>query len=167
MFRLLFNSVQIAINIHLFNSGAHCTRSFHMQRINLHPLWGPALMAHSYRLGLVTWRYQVRIPVVQDIYHRGCAYYTVLQKFKGLECTVLPMVGLRCTIKNPKIIRNNSRTYSFCRDIAMIVQKTMQSNIYFPIVSDWNNELGIKLLFVESVFFTRHVTRQFILWIVY
>ena len=48
----------------------------------------------------------------QDIYHRGCAYYTVLQKFKGLECTVLPMVGLRCTIENPKIIRNNSRTYS-------------------------------------------------------
>ena len=26
-------------------------------------------MAHSYRLGLVTWRYQVRIPG-----HRGCAY---------------------------------------------------------------------------------------------
>ena len=38
----------------------------------------PAPMAHSYRLGLVTWRYQVRIPVRPDIYHRGCAY-TVLQ----------------------------------------------------------------------------------------
>ena len=35
-------------------------------------------MAHSYRLGLVTWRYQVRIPVGTDICHRGCAY-TVLQ----------------------------------------------------------------------------------------
>ena len=37
-------------------------------------------MAHSYRLGLVTWRYQyqVRIPVGPIIYHRGCAY-TVLQ----------------------------------------------------------------------------------------
>ena len=35
-------------------------------------------MAHSYRLGLVTCRYQVRIPVVTDICHRGCAY-TVLQ----------------------------------------------------------------------------------------
>ena len=35
-------------------------------------------MAHSYRLGLVTWRYQVRIPVGPDICHRGCAY-TVLQ----------------------------------------------------------------------------------------
>ena len=38
----------------------------------------PAPMAHSYRLGLVTWRYQVRIPVGPDICHRGCAY-TVLQ----------------------------------------------------------------------------------------
>ena len=35
-------------------------------------------MAHSYRLVLVTWRYQVRIPVGPDICHRGCAY-TVLQ----------------------------------------------------------------------------------------
>ena len=35
-------------------------------------------MAHSYRLGLVTWGYQVRIPVGTDICHRGCAY-TVLQ----------------------------------------------------------------------------------------
>ena len=35
-------------------------------------------MAHSYRLGLVTWGYQVRIPVGPDISHRGCAY-TVLQ----------------------------------------------------------------------------------------
>ena len=37
-----------------------------------------APMAHSYRLGLVTWGYQVRIPVGTDICHRGCAY-TVLQ----------------------------------------------------------------------------------------
>ena len=29
-------------------------------------------------LGLVTWRYQVRIPGVADIFHCGCAY-TVLQ----------------------------------------------------------------------------------------
>ena len=35
-------------------------------------------MAHTYRLGLVTWGYQVRIPVGTDICHRGCAY-TVLQ----------------------------------------------------------------------------------------
>ena len=41
----------------------------------------PALMAHSYRLGLITWRYQVRIPVWKDICRRGCAY-TVLQTVK-------------------------------------------------------------------------------------
>ena len=35
-------------------------------------------MAHSYRLELVTWRYQVQIPAGSDICHRGCAY-TVLQ----------------------------------------------------------------------------------------
>ena len=34
-------------------------------------------MAHSYRLGLVTWMYQVRILVGPNICHRGCAY-TVL-----------------------------------------------------------------------------------------
>ena len=38
----------------------------------------PAPMAHSYRLGLVTWSYQVWIPVGPDICHRGCTY-TVLQ----------------------------------------------------------------------------------------
>ena len=41
-------------------------------------IYRPAPMAHSYRLGLVIWRYQVRIPVGPDICHRGCAY-TVLQ----------------------------------------------------------------------------------------
>ena len=35
-------------------------------------------MTHSYRLGLVTWKYQVRIPVGPGIFHRGCAY-TVLK----------------------------------------------------------------------------------------
>ena len=35
-------------------------------------------MAHSYRLGLVTWGYQARIPGGTDICHRGCAY-TVIQ----------------------------------------------------------------------------------------
>ena len=35
-------------------------------------------MAHSYRLVLVTWRYQALIPVEPDICHRGCSY-TVLQ----------------------------------------------------------------------------------------
>ena len=31
-------------------------------------------MAHMYRLGLVTWRYQVRIPVGPDTWRRGCVY---------------------------------------------------------------------------------------------
>ena len=31
-------------------------------------------MAHSYRLVLVTWGYQVRIPVGSDTCHRGWAY---------------------------------------------------------------------------------------------
>ena len=35
-------------------------------------------MAHSHRLGLVTWGYQIRVPVGTDICHRGCVY-TVLQ----------------------------------------------------------------------------------------
>ena len=35
-------------------------------------------MAHSYRLGLVTWMYQVRIPVEPIICYRWYAY-TVLQ----------------------------------------------------------------------------------------
>ena len=36
-------------------------------------MYWPAPMAHSYRPGLVTWRYQVRIPVEPDIWHRCCA----------------------------------------------------------------------------------------------
>ena len=40
-----------------------------------------APMPHSYRLGLVTWMYQVRIPDGPDICHRSCAY-TVLQTFQ-------------------------------------------------------------------------------------
>ena len=35
---------------------------------------GPAPLAHSYRLGLVIWRYQFRIAVGPDICHCGCAY---------------------------------------------------------------------------------------------
>ena len=38
----------------------------------------PAPMAHLYRLGLVIWGHQDRIPVGMDICNRGCAY-TVLQ----------------------------------------------------------------------------------------
>ena len=45
---------------------------------SLYTVYRPAPVAHSYRLGLVTWGYQVRIPVGPDICHRGCAY-TVFQ----------------------------------------------------------------------------------------
>ena len=49
--------------------------------------------------GLVTWRYQARIPVGPDICHRGFAY-TVLQTVQSHGVyTVLLM--LLCTIKNP------------------------------------------------------------------
>ena len=41
-------------------------------------------MAHSYRLGLVAWGYQVRIPVGTDICHRGYAY-AVLQTVQRNE----------------------------------------------------------------------------------
>ena len=41
-------------------------------------------MALSYRLGLVIWGYQVRIPVGMDICHRGCAF-TVLQTVQRHE----------------------------------------------------------------------------------
>ena len=51
-------------------------------------------MAHSYRLGLVTWGYRSgRIFVIVAV-HIQCS-----KVFKGMECTVLPMV--LCTIKNP------------------------------------------------------------------
>ena len=58
------------------------------------------LMAHSYRLGLITWVYQAGILVEPDICHRGRAYALIQcsKLFKGLECTVLSMV--LCTIKN-------------------------------------------------------------------
>ena len=55
------------------------TGLFHWATITQHQS-GPAPMAHSYRLGLATWMYQVRFP---DICHRGCAY-TVLQTVQRL-----------------------------------------------------------------------------------
>ena len=43
----------------------------------LHLKLGPAPMAHSYRLGPGTWRYQGQTPVGPDICHRGCAYTVI------------------------------------------------------------------------------------------
>ena len=65
---------------------------------------GPAPMAHSYRLGLVTCRYQFRIPVVPDIRHRGCAY-TVLQTVQrpGVYSSAYGTVHYKETLKSFKI----------------------------------------------------------------
>ena len=79
-------------------------------------------MAHSYRLGLVTSGYQVRISVGTDICHRGCAY-TVLQTVQrhGVYGTAYGTVHYKEPLKSFEI-RVGLRA-SFCRDIAMIVQK--------------------------------------------
>ena len=79
-------------------------------------------MAHSYRLGLVTSGYQVRIPVGTDIFHRGCAY-TVLQTVQrhGVYCVVYSIVHYKEPLKSFEYIYKSRA--SFCRDIAMIVQK--------------------------------------------
>ena len=79
-------------------------------------------MNHSYRLGLVTWGYQVRIPVGRDICHRGCAY-TVLQtvQMHGVYSAAYGTVHYKESLKSFEI-RVGLRA-SFCRDIAMIVQK--------------------------------------------
>ena len=68
----------------LTNPSVVCGKSYHysyahLKRHHFSPGGITNLeMTHSYRLGLVTWRYQVQIPVGPDICHRGCAY-TVLQ----------------------------------------------------------------------------------------
>ena len=72
-------------------------------------------MAHSHRLGLVTWGFHVRIPVGTDICHRGCAY-TVLQTVQryGVYGAAYDTVNFKETLSRLRA--------SFCRDIAMIVQ---------------------------------------------
>ena len=58
----------------------------------------PPPMAHSYRLRVVSWGYQVRIPVGR-IFVIVAVHIQCSKLFKGMECTVLLMV--LCTIKNP------------------------------------------------------------------
>ena len=79
-------------------------------------------MAHSYRLGLITRRYQVRIPVCKDICRPGCAY-TVLQTVKrpGVYSAACGTVHYKDPLKSFEI-RVGHRV-SFCRDNTMIVQK--------------------------------------------
>ena len=61
-------------------------------------------MAHSYRLRLVTWRYQVRIPVGPDICHRDCEY-AVLQTVQryGVYSTVYGTVHYKEPLKSSEI----------------------------------------------------------------
>ena len=63
-----------------------------------------AMMAHSYRLGLVTFSYQIRIPVGLDICHRGCGC-TVLQTVQrhGVYSAVYGTVHYEKTLKSFKI----------------------------------------------------------------
>ena len=65
--------------------------------------------AHSYRLGLVTWRYQARIPVRPDIWHRGCAY-TVLQTVQrpGVYSASYGTVHYKDPLKSFEIRRRHS-----------------------------------------------------------
>ena len=64
----------------------------------------PALMAHSYRLGLVTWRYQVRFPVGPIICYRWYAY-TVLQtvQISGLYSAAYGTVHYKKPLESVKI----------------------------------------------------------------
>ena len=64
----------------------------------------PAPMAHSYRLGLVTQGYQVRIPVGTDICHRGCAYtvYQTVQRH-GVYCATYGTVHYKEPLKSFEI----------------------------------------------------------------
>ena len=87
----------------------------------------PAPMAHSYRLGLATWRYQARIPVSPDICHCVCAY-TVLQTVQrpGVYSAAYGTVHYKETSKSFEIRVGHSLVFglpSVCRGIAMIVQK--------------------------------------------
>ena len=68
-----------------------------------------APMVHSYRLGLVTWRYQILIPVRTDICHRGCAY-TVLQTVKrhGVYSAAYGTVHYKEPVKSFEIIVGHS-----------------------------------------------------------
>ena len=95
-------------------------------------LW-PAPLAHSYRLGLVAWRYQVRIPGGPDICLRGCAY-TVLQTVQrnGVYSAVYGTVHYKEPLKSFEIrvghivLASGFLLWRYCLN----VQKATQSNIH-------------------------------------
>ena len=71
-------------------------------------------MARSYRLGLVIWRYQVRIPVGPDISDRGCAY-TVLQTVQrpGVYSAAYGTVHYKIPLKSFEIRVGHSPGFGF------------------------------------------------------
>ena len=71
-------------------------------------------MTHSYRLGLISWRYQARIPVWKDICRRGCAY-TVLQTVKrpGVYSAAYGTVHYKEPLKSFEIRVGHSPGFGF------------------------------------------------------
>ena len=78
-------------------------------------------MAHSYRLRLVTWGYQIRVPVGTDICHCGCAY-TVLQsvQMNGVYSADYGTVHYKEPMKSFKIRVGHSPGFGFS-SVAMVV----------------------------------------------
>ena len=83
-------------------------------------------MAHSYRLGLVTWRCQIRIPVRPDICHRGCVY-TVLQTVQrhGVCSADYGTVHYKKPLKLFEIRVGHSSGFGF-PSVAILHQKNVQ-----------------------------------------
>ena len=82
-------------------------------------------MSHSVLVVAQNSRYWVRIPAGSVVCHRGCAY-TVLQTFQRhvVYSAVYGTVHYKKPLKSFDKSEAQSRLRaSFCRDIAMIVQK--------------------------------------------
>ena len=79
-------------------------------------------MAHLYRLGLVTWRYQVRVPVRPHICHRGCAY-TVLQtaQIHGVHSAVYHTVHYKEPLKSFEIRLEHSSGFFVLPSVSILL----------------------------------------------
>ena len=89
------------------------------------------LMARSVMLWLKSQRYCVRIPAGSDVCHRGCEY-TVFQTVQRLGVCSVVHDTVHCEEPLKSFIKNRPKALarlldSFCRDIAIIVQKTTQN----------------------------------------
>ena len=84
-----------------------------------------ALLSHSVRLCHETQRYCFRIPAGSNVCHRGCAYTVLLTVQRNGVCSaVYGAVHYKEPLKSFDKSRALSRIWaSFCRDIAMTVQK--------------------------------------------